>query len=624
MKKVYIIMGVSGCGKSTIGQALSDRLKIPFYDGDDFHPEANIQKMSSGQPLNDDDRQPWLESINHHAVHHDQSLIVACSALKANYRKIISHKLDGLVHFIHLHGEQSLILDRMRSRNHFMPESLLASQFDTLEWPDDAINIPIDQSIGNIINKILQSVNAADLSEIGLVGLGVMGANLARNIARNGYTIALYNRHIPGKEEHVAEGAIQQYDELSESKGFDDLKLFVANLQRPRKIILMITAGRAVDAFINEIEPFLVSGDILVDGGNSFYEDTLRRINYLSNKKIHWVGAGVSGGSEGALLGPSIMPGGEKASLESILPILKDISAKGKNNQPCCDRVGSGASGHFVKMVHNGIEYAEMQLLAEVYDLLKVHNGLNISEISDILESWNSGSQSSYLLEITIDILRKKEGDDYLLHKILDVASNKGTGSWTTSTAAKLGVAVPNLTAALNARYISSDKPTRLRLSKVLPMNGRSTVNIDNLRGAYECVRLCNHIQGFDLIQKASEYYGWDVDRSALARIWMNGCIIRSTLMENISVIPSEEDLIDALRDKINTSFIHLQEVVRSIVGGYVAAPCHLSSLSYVQSIRRVHSSANLIQAQRDYFGAHTYKRVDDESGQSYHTDWIA
>jgi len=308
LSKVYYIIGVSGCGKSTIGSALSEKWDIPFYDGDDFHPKENIAKMKSGIPLNDDDRKPWLEAINKFA--RDQvangALVIACSALKASYRQILIADLGDLFEIIHLAGSFELIEERMKARDHFMPSSLLQSQFDTLEAPTNALEVSINQSIEEMVNQINENM----LSEVGLVGLGVMGTSLARNIANNGFRLSLYNRRVEGKEEKIALKAIAKFSELENARGFENLKDFVKSIERPRKIVLMITAGRAVDSFINDIRRWLDPGDILVDGGNTFYKDTDARVIDLAKEKIDWIGAGISGGEEGALRGPSIMPGG--------------------------------------------------------------------------------------------------------------------------------------------------------------------------------------------------------------------------------------------------------------------------------------------------------------------------
>jgi len=599
-------MGVSGCGKSTIGKALSEHWNAPFFDGDDFHPAANIAKMAGGNPLNDSDRAPWLAAIN--AFAKDQlktnGCIIACSALKKSYRDILSEGQADQTTFIHLQGSFDLIQARMAARDHFMPPALLQSQFDTLEPPDNAIDIDINLSVEQIIAAIDIKTNNHMHSEIGLVGLGVMGTSLARNIASKGYQISLFNRRVEGKEERVAERAIEQFDELKNARGFEDLKAFIQSIERPRKIILMITAG-AVDYFIDYVQNLLDDGDILIDGGNTFYKDTIRRKAALDTKGINWIGAGVSGGEEGALRGPSIMVGGTPAAGEKVLPILQSIAAKDSKGDPCCTLVGDGASGHFVKMVHNGIEYAEMQLIAEAYDLLRHGNGWTTDRVADCFEDWNSGDLNSYLLEISIDILRKNQGGSLVLDQILDVASNKGTGSWTTSTAASLGVAVPTLTAALNARFISSDKLSRATLSQSMQLLDNESIDSVVLKSGYALCRILNHIQGFRLIQAASDEYNWKINITSLATIWTNGCIIRSKLMESIAQIPSDQKLFGSMASEINKLQSALGEVVSAAAKGKVAMPCFMASLTYLQGMTRAQSSANMIQAQRDYFGAH-------------------
>ncbi len=613
-------MGVSGCGKSTIGKALSTVWKTPFYDGDDFHPSANIHKMAEGNPLDDGDRQPWLEAIRLFAKDHleKDSLIIACSALKTAYRDTLSIDLAEKVVFIYLKGTFDLISNRMKTRDHFMPQSLLHSQFDILETPIDAITVCIDRSVAEIIRDIHQHM----LSEVGLVGLGVMGRNLSRNLANNGFRMSLYNRRVEGIEEEVAQETISKYSELLNAKGFEDLRAFVQSIERPRKIILMITAGKATDNFINEISDLLNEGDTLVDMGNSFYKDTERRQEQLAHHGIDWIGVGLSGGEEGALTGPAIMPGGTEKSVNRILPILQKIAARDQSNEPCCVYVGRGASGHFVKMVHNGIEYAEMQLIAEVYDLLKTNNGMSADAISDVFEEWSKSDLGSYLLEITIDILRKKAGDQLILDQILDVAAHKGTGSWTAEVAANLGVAIPTLTAALNARFISSDKASRRNLSSVVAWSGGVSLDISQVKSAYAISRMLNHIQGFDLIGTASKKYEWEVDIRKLASIWVNGCIIRSQLMYRLANAPDSIDLMHTFGVDLDRFCPDLGDVVSVAAKSSVAIPCMMSSLIYLQSRVRAQSPANMIQAQRDFFGAHTYQMKDDPDGPACHTKW--
>ncbi len=405
--KIYIVMGVSGAGKSSVGQALSKSLKLPFYDGDDYHPQANIDKMRQGIPLEDSDRWGWLKNLNQLAKEalKKEGAVMVCSALKEVYRQELSKDLSTACEWIYLKGSYELILERIQARaGHFMPPELLQSQFNTLEAPKNAIEINVSAPLSEIIQTLEMRLN--EQKEFGLFGLGVMGKSLARNLARNGFKIALFNRHLAGVEEGVAKNFKDDFPDLKEAAAFDEIAAFVNALETPRKIMLMVNAGPIVDHVIEDLLPFLSKGDILIDGGNSNYKDSKRRLDYLSSRQIQFIGAGVSGGEEGALTGPSIMPGGSKEAYASIQPYLEAIAAKGEDGKPCCSYIGEEGSGHFVKMVHNGIEYVEMELLAEMYAILTTL-GKNPAEIANIFESWKSVS-NSYLLEITIDILRKK------------------------------------------------------------------------------------------------------------------------------------------------------------------------------------------------------------------------
>ena len=449
---IYIIGGVSGVGKTTIGLALSKKIGALFLDADDYHPESNVSKMSQGVPLNDNDRLPWLQKLNKtlikkHTAKND--IVLSCSALKENYRSILNTNLENKIFWIFLHGEAKIISERMKSRNHFMPVDLLQSQYDDLELPNDGIIIDIVNSPEDIVNQLIKKLKMPELAQIGLIGLGVMGRSLSRNIANKGFLINVYNRHVDGKEVDVAKNFVAEHEELKNSLPFDEIAPYVKSLAKPRKIFMMVNAGRAVDSVIGVLTPHLEEGDIIIDGGNSHYKETERRFQSLKEKGIRYIGAGVSGGEEGALNGPSIMPGGSEDGYREAEEILTAIAAKDTEGSDCCTYIGKGGAGHFVKMVHNGIEYAEMQLIAEVYGILRYGLSYGHEQIADLLESWTKTDSGSYLVEITAEILRKKEGDDYLIDIILDRAGNKGTGSWTTIAACELGVAIPTITAAL-------------------------------------------------------------------------------------------------------------------------------------------------------------------------------
>ncbi|MGH1383736.1 NADP-dependent phosphogluconate dehydrogenase [Kordia sp.] len=624
--KIIFIIGVSGVGKSTIANLLSKELQVPFFDGDDFHSKKNIKKMSDGKPLTDADRYDWLQSLHDLAIKHvkvKKSCIIICSALKQAYRDILNHQIEQHSEWVFLHGSFLQIKKRLDNRkNHFMNSELLKSQFDILEAPVNAIKINVEKSPEHIVEIIKNQLN--EKSEFGLFGLGVMGKSLSRNLANNGIKLSLFNRHVAGKEENIALNFKNKFPELATALPFDDVASFVSSIQKPRKIMLMVNAGKTIDLVIDNLLPYLSEGDIIIDGGNSNYNKTKERHDYLISKNIHFIGTGVSGGEEGALYGPSIMPGGNEETYKKVQTYLEKIAAKDKNNLPCCSYVGSEGSGHFVKMVHNGIEYAEMQLLAEAFTLLK-KLGKNPDEIAAILESWKA-IENSYLLEITIDILRKKEGEDWLIHKIMDKAGNKGTGNWATIATAQLGIPSTMIATSLFARYTSFFKEERSALSAHFDTNDLSlNSNKEDILKAYQFARIINHYQGFKLIKEASNRYNWNINLSELARIWTNGCIIRSDLMMSlVTTFKTVDHILQApeIIEKLQSLKPSIKKVVAAGIVNEVAIPTLTDAISFLNSISKANSSANIIQAQRDYFGAHTYERTDDASGKFYHTHW--
>jgi 6-phosphogluconate dehydrogenase len=621
--RIYLIMGVSGSGKTTVGKMLSEKLGILFFDADDFHSIENIQKMKNGTALEDSDRLTWLQNLNKRlleVVENQQSVVLACSALKEKYRVLLASGLENHFKWIFLKGDFDLISKRLRQRaNHFMSPHLLQSQFDALEEPHDALTIELGQTPLEILTIIMENITR---SAFGLVGLGVMGKSLARNFARNEVKLSLFNRLVTGKEEKVAEQFIASHEELSEAMGFEDLGAFVDSIEQPRKIFLMIKAGEETDIFISQILPFLSAGDILIDGGNSHYKETQRRIKTLKEHEVDFIGAGVSGGEYGALHGPSIMPSGDFQAFKKVENYLAQIAAKDKNGKSCCTYIGKDGAGHFIKMIHNGIEYAEMQLLAEAYGFFKYKKGLDPGQIAGIFEQWGTTDVQSYLLEITSKILRKKEHDQsWLIDQILDCAGNKGTGNWATQVATELGMPATLITAALFARYVSS---LNHNLESVQgSFNAQASVLPDEkILEAYFLARKLNHQQGFALIKNASETFNWNLDLAEIARIWTNGCIIRSRLME---------DLVDLFKVDSNPwSTLLFDETTKSSLRCFclealesdLPIPCHLAALDYANVLRKQYPTANIIQAQRDFFGAHTFQKVGDSSGAFYHVNW--
>lgn len=618
-EKVVFVMGVSGSGKSTVGRLLSRELKVPFFDGDDYHPKANIEKMAAGIPLNDQDRYSWLLSLNDLAKKQHQGAIIATSALKESYRKMLSEELEpSKIRWVYLKGSLELIEKRLESRqHHFMPKGLLQSQFDTLEEPLYGMRISINQELSEMINDIKMKLN----TNVGLVGLGVMGTSLARNIAKNGYSISLYNRYVKGVEENVAAQKIATYKELNGAQGFEDLQAFVSSLKTPRRIVLMLTAGEAIDAVIELLTPLLDPGDLLVDGGNSFFKDSQRRYDQLKAQGIHFLGMGVSGGELGAFEGPSMMPGGAKEAYELIADLLDSIAAKTPQQESCAAYIGEGGSGHFVKMVHNGIEYAEMQLIAEVFEMMHRGMGNSYEQIAQVFEDWNQGDLRSYLLESTVKILRETQDGVPVIDTILDKASHKGTGSWSASVAAELGQPVTLINAALNARFVSAQKRYRTQLSKVYSLENKGLdLELESLKKAYRFGRMINHHQGLAFIHVASKKYQWDIDLSALVSIWREGCIIKSQLLYTLKEATDQHLLplsYGPIQEEIKRDVLGLQSILKELVASNIPTPCLSSANDFYKQLIQEDSSASLIQAQRDFFGAHGYEKRGNSTGES-------
>lgn len=464
--------------------------------------------------------------------------------------------------------------------------------------------------------------------QIGVIGLAVMGKNLAFNIESRGYTVSVYNRSQAKTDEMMNEA---QGKNIVPTYSLEE---FVASLEVPRKILLMVKAGEATDATINQLKPLLEKGDILIDGGNTFFQDTRRRNQELSELGFHFIGTGVSGGEEGALTGPSIMPGGQKEAYDLVAPILTAISAK-VGDDACCTYIGPDGAGHYVKMVHNGIEYGDMQLISESYFLLKHLLGLSVEELHEVFAEWNKGELDSYLIEITADIFKKYDDETGkpMVDIILDKAGNKGTGKWTSQSALDLGVPLPVITESVFARYISALKDERVQASKQIqgpkpaPFTGNKQALIESIRKALYMSKIVSYAQGFAQMKSASEQYNWNLQYGDIAMIFRGGCIIRAQFLQKIKdAYDRDANLNNLLLDPYFKDIAEnyqgaLREVIATAVMNGIPVPCFASALSYFDSYRTETLSANLIQAQRDYFGAHTYERVDKEG--IYHTEWL-
>ncbi|SDZ29505.1 NADP-dependent phosphogluconate dehydrogenase [Bacillus sp. 166amftsu] len=465
--------------------------------------------------------------------------------------------------------------------------------------------------------------------QIGVVGVGVMGKSLALNFESKGYSVALYD---------ISKEKVNEIIEENRGKnmvGTHMVEEFVNSLESPRKILLMVNAGEITDKAIDSLLPHLDKGDILIDGGNTYFIDTVRRNKRLAEEGINFIGAGVSGGEEGALKGPSIMPGGQKDAYEKVKDMLENISAK-VNDEPCCSYIGPNGAGHYVKMVHNGIEYGDMQLICEAYFFLKQTLDLTVEEFHEIFAEWNKGELNSYLIEITADIFTKKDEETGkpLVDVILDTAGQKGTGKWTSQSALDLGISLPIITESVFARCISALKEERVNASKVLSgpkdkaaLGIEKAELIEAVRQALYMSKICSYAQGFTQLKAASEEYDWNLDFGSISMLWRGGCIIRAAFLQNIKeAYETNADLPNLLLDP------YFKEIVESYQGGLrqiiavavqqgIPVPAFSAAISYYDSYRTATLPANLLQAQRDYFGAHTYKRVDKEG--TFHTKWI-
>src|SRR5215216_1382427 len=468
----------------------------------------------------------------------------------------------------------------------------------------------------------------AELAQIGVTGLAVMGRNLARNFARHGHRVAIHNRSYARTESLVAEAGSEGTFLPSES-----IAGFVASLEPPRRVLIMVKAGAGTDAVIDELTPLMAPGDILIDAGNAHFPDTIRREQKLAEIGLHFVGTGVSGGEEGALNGPSIMPGGSRESYKSLGPLLESIAAQ-VDGVPCCTYVGPDGAGHFVKMVHNGIEYADMQLIAEAYDLIKQGTGASAPEIAKIFQTWNEGDLESFLIEITAEVLGHTDAETGkpFVDIVLDQAEQKGTGRWTVQNALDLGVPITGIAEATMARALSGSVPQREAARTKLPSGtgAWSVANrdqfVEDVRQALYASKVVAYSQGFDQIAAASAEFDWNIDRGAMARIWRGGCIIRARFLNRITEAYERNPELpllladDYFTDAVASSLAAWRRVVAGAARNGIPAPAFSSSLAYYDGIRAERLPAALIQGQRDFFGAHTYHRVDMDG--TFHTEW--
>jgi len=467
------------------------------------------------------------------------------------------------------------------------------------------------------------------LADIGLIGLAVMGENLVLNMESKGFTVAVFNRTVEKVDQFIAgRGAGKNFI------GAHSIEELCASLERPRKVMMLVKAGQAVDDFIEKIIPFLEPGDIIIDGGNSHFPDTIRRTKYIESKGLLFIGTGVSGGEEGALNGPSIMPGGSPAAWPAVKDIFQAISAKVEDGSACCDWVGEGGAGHFVKMVHNGIEYGDMQIICEAYQMMKEMLGMNADEMHEVFKSWNEGELDSYLIEITRDIMGyKDENGEALVEKILDTAGQKGTGKWTGVAALDLGIPLTLIGESVFARCLSAQKDIRVEASKILSGPSEKFIGdkaklISDLKDALFAAKIISYAQGYNLMMEAAKEYGWNLNYGGIALMWRGGCIIRSVFLADIKkAFDKDPNLTNLLLDpyfkeKVETAQAGWRRVCATAMMYGIPVPALTTALCYFDGIRSERLPANLLQAQRDYFGAHTYERIDKPRGEFFHTNW--
>ncbi|NDV81972.1 decarboxylating NADP(+)-dependent phosphogluconate dehydrogenase [Bacteroides sp. 51] len=473
------------------------------------------------------------------------------------------------------------------------------------------------------------------VSNVGLIGLAVMGENLALNMENKGWRVSVYNRTVPGIEEGVVERFINGRAQGKHIQGFTEIKDFVDSLESPRKIMMMVRAGSPVDELMEQLFPYLSEGDILIDGGNSNYEDTNRRVILAESRGFLFVGAGVSGGEEGALNGASIMPGGSAKAWQEVKPILQSIAAKAEDGTPCCEWVGPAGSGHFVKMIHNGIEYGDMQLIAESYWTMKNLLDITNEQMSAVFSKWNEGKLRSYLIEITANILKHKDFKygGWLVDNILDAAGQKGTGKWSVINAMELNMPLGLIASAVFERSLSNQVDLRRKAAMQYhhspkKISSKQLELVQDIHSALYASKLISYAQGFAVLQKASDEFAWDLNLASIARLWRAGCIIRSAFLNDIAAAfeatdrPAHLLLAPYFKNEIKDVFLGWRRVVAYAITEGIPVPAFSSALNYFYSLTSEKLPANLIQAQRDYFGAHTFERVDEPRGKFFHENW--
>lgn len=652
--KKILVMGVSGCGKSHIGHLLAQQLSYSFFDGDDFHPQNNVDKMRQGIPLTDEDRIDWLHTLNR-LFTDNESAVIACSALKPEYRDILRKNNEDLT-IVYLQGDFDTIWQRHQKRdNHwFNGKSMLESQFDTLiePLPNEAIFIDIKPSVETVLHTIQQKLKQGILmpnspssnhNHIAMIGLGVMGKSLTLNLLDNQFNVAGFDIN----KDHLM--VTTKEAELLNKGTFlacDSLTGLLSTLKSPRVIALSIPAGNIVEQVIDDLlKAGLEPQDIVIDTGNSLWTDTIAREQKYQGQ-LQFFSTAVSGGEQGARFGPALMASGSAEAWQSIKPMWNAIAAKVDSDglpvpplhdgEPCATYTGPSGSGHFVKMVHNGIEYADMQLICEVYHYLRDAIELTPSQIGDIFTQWNQGVLNSYLIEITADILKQQDfsTDNPLVDMILDKAGQKGTGTWTAINSLEVGCPTPTIAQSVYARSLSSLKARRLIGAQCLKARTQpvdktdlSTL-INELHDALYCAKLCAYAQGFDLMNATSMQQNWSLNFVDIAKGWRAGCIIRATFLQDIANAYQQTPTLDNLlfakhfaQQLENRQLSWRKTVSNSSLHG-ISMPGISSALSYFDSMRCETLPANLLQAQRDFFGSHTYSRIDQPESEKYHVEW--